>query len=237
MTNRLPPAAPPHAPRLPSPVYGGGWREAPGGGCNESRETVLAKGSAAAGRRGTERPPQPSVAAPVTADDKAEMKMPGAALTGGNGSAGPVTSVEVTAGVSRKGGGFARRTLDAATRVGFSGPNGGRDEMSDETSEDDDATLLAAYAAVNERLYDLLVQLIDEALVPHPDDVDIPTINRFAALLNHFALQAEFDPTSAADNIRGIGTWDHERAQATTAEILGNTLGDLRDHLTLRGAK
>lgn len=224
MTSRLPPAAPAAPAALMLSL--------------SKHEGARDEGEAAAGRRGTERPPQPSVAAPVTEHDKAEGKMPGAAKGGGSGGAGQVTSQEVAAGVRAEGGGNrAIEMLDAETRVGFSGPSGGRDEMSDETSDDDDATLLAAYAAVNERLYDLLVQLIDEALVPHPDDADIPTVNRFAALLNHFALQAEFDPTAAADNIRGIGTWDHERAQATTAEILGNTLGDLRDHLTLRGAK
>lgn len=114
------------------------------------------------------------------------------------------------------------------------GKNG---NMAETDASDDDATLLVAYATVHERLYELLITLIDEAVLPSPLATGTPLADRLAERLANFALAAELDPTETAGNITGLGRWDHARAQSDAADILGNTLADLRDHLSLRGAK
>jgi len=192
---------------------------------------VFPKGEAAAGRQEAGRPPQPSAGAVSLNSDKAEEKMPGATGKGESG-AGPVTSQEVAAGGSREGG-RAIEKLDAETRVGFSGPNGGRDKMSDdETGElPSHATFYVAHAIANDVLVRLAVSLAAELAMPGPLDAELPGSERLRRTLENFALAADWSAAPIAETLPKLGPYDAAEAESIAAEIVGDTLHLLRTRL------
>lgn len=170
--------------------------------------------------------------------------MPGPAEGGGNGGAGPVISREVAAGVCADKGGnrareTARETLDAETRVGFSGvDNRGRD-MADDGGSDDEAngplpshaTFYVAHAIANDVLVRLAVSLAAELAMPGPLDADLPGSARLARTLESFALAADWSATPIAETLPELGPYDAAEAESIAAEIVGDTLALLRARL------